>query len=110
MLITFLDVPCDECWNDGIEVLFRSEVDAILGSSVELETFRVTESTSKVIAMVNGAPENLSVESRRGIAKQVFLFLKYHGCMDGAIVYFSNFILEKNFDDRYFEPVDLALS
>ena len=109
MLITFLNVPGDICWNDGVEMMFLAEMESILGSRPDLDTIRVQEKESKVHVMIFEAPIPFPVISRKATAKQVFLFLKYHGILPGADVYFSDFAGEANFDDRYFAPSDVEL-
>lgn len=110
MLVTFLNVPCDICWNEGVEMMFSAELESILGNKADKETYRVREHESNVHVIISEAPLPFPVNCRKAVAKQIFQFLKYHAVLEKADVYFANFDGEQCFDDRYFEPLDVGVN
>lgn len=108
MLISFLNLPNDVFWNEMMEGLFDSEVESVLGERADKEVFRLSDPNSKIHVVISESPYILSVVSRKAIAKQVFLFLKYHGVLDGSDVFFYGFE-EGKFGDRFFVPADVQI-
>lgn len=108
MLITFLNVPFDVCWNEEIIEKLLGETELFMGYEPRIETYRLKENQSHVHVIVSEIIEACPWELRVAIAKQIFLFLKYHALLEGSDIYFANFPTEP-FDEHYFEPLDVEI-
>ena len=108
MLITFLNVPHDVCWNNEITEKLLGEIELFLGYEPRIDTYRLSENQSRVHVIVSEIMVAFPWESRVATAKQIFLFLKYHALLEGSDIYFANFPTEP-FEEHFFEPLDVEI-
>ncbi len=104
MYIMFLNVPDELKWNEGARMGLDAEISGLTNDLVDVDLHYVADPDSKIHVLVSECPSVFPVVTRKAVAKQIFWFLKYHGKILGSDVYFSDFVGEKDFNDRYFLP------